>query len=105
MTNTALLEEEKEGRLFTKGPILSHSQVNKYLLCPEQYRLYYLERLRTRYPDANLVFGQLLHQSLALLFRAGTDPVKSFTDSWAAVKEAKLTYGKKDSWEKLDTVG
>jgi len=31
-----------------QAPNLSYSRINRYLTCPEQYRLYYLEKLRPK---------------------------------------------------------
>ncbi len=100
-----LLKEKEE--LFAKRqtPYLSFSRINRYLHCPEQYRLYYVENLRLKVPKANLVFGQIMHQSLAVFFRSKNDPVKFFTDSWNMAKQMNLTYGKKESWEKLKDSG
>ena len=86
-------------------PHLSHSRINRYLHCPEQYRLYYVEGLRPRYPSASLVFGQIVHQALAALFQNGEDPVAVFQRTWQATREVKLTYGQRDSWEKLSKAG
>ena len=45
MIERLLAEKEERGR--PNGvPHLSHSRINRYLLCPEQYRLYYVEKLR-----------------------------------------------------------
>ncbi len=84
---------------------LSHSRINRYLLCPEQYRLYYVELLRLRHPSANLVFGQAIHQALAGLFQDGTDPTTVFKSIWDSVRETTLTYGRRDSWESLEATG
>ena len=94
-----------EDRVRVQTPHLSHSRVNKYLHCPEQYRLYYVENLRTRLPASNLVFGQVIHQALAGLFGAGTDPLDLFDRTWGDLKTIDLDYGKKDSWEKLQDMG
>src|SRR5262245_4417062 len=86
-------------------PHLSHSRINRYLHCPEQYRLYYIESLRPRFPAASLVFGHVLHQALAELFKTGSDPVRSFLDTWNDARQADLTYGNRESWEKLQIAG
>ena len=86
-------------------PHLSHSRINRYLQCPEQYRLYYLENLRLRCPSASLAFGQVVHQALAHLFQTGGDPVAVFLESWSEAKQTELTYSTRDSWEKLHDVG
>jgi hypothetical protein len=84
---------------------LSHSRVNRYLLCPEQYRLYYLENLRPKVPPAALVFGQIVHQALAELVGKKADPVKWFRDSWGMLKDIPLGFNQRESWDKLNTVG
>jgi hypothetical protein len=87
------------------APHLSHSRVNRYLTCPEQYRLYYIENLRPKLPPAALAFGQIVHQSLADLFQKKADPVKSFSDSWAMLKGIPLGFKHRESWEKLRESG
>ena len=101
------LLREKEESLVPKGqtPYLSYSRVNRYLQCPEQYRLYYIENLRPKYPSASLVFGQVVHQSLALLFQKKEDPIQVFNKAWIMVKPMELTYSKKETWESLDKSG
>ena len=88
-----------------KSPHLSHSRVSRYLHCPEQYRLYYVENMRPRFPSSNLVFGQVVHEALAALFQSGEDPLAKFQNSWRAVREVDLTYGPRDSWGKLSMTG
>jgi hypothetical protein len=51
MIERLLAEKEERGR--PNGvPHLSHSRISRYLLCPEQYRLYYVENLRPRHYSA-----------------------------------------------------
>jgi RecB family exonuclease len=97
--------EREEGGISPEVPHLSHSRINRYLHCPEQYRLYYIENLRPRLTAANLVFGQVVHQALARFFKAKTDPVTSFEDSWDQLRRIELAYGAYDSWEKLAASG
>ncbi len=104
MTKT-LLEEREEKGISRKGPYLSHSRISRYLHCPEQYRLYYVENMRPRYPSASLVFGKIVHQALAALFQNGEEPVRVFQETWKATREIDLTYGQRDSWEKLSAAG
>lgn len=94
----------------TKGvshetPYLSHSRVNRYLHCPEQYRLYYVERLRPKITDAALVFGQLVHEAIAQFFRTGVLPADSFASAWNALRNELLNYNQRDSWEHLQEKG
>ncbi|HEX4826396.1 MAG TPA: PD-(D/E)XK nuclease family protein [Candidatus Polarisedimenticolaceae bacterium] len=84
---------------------ISHSQLSKYLTCPEQYRLHYLERLRRRVPSANLAFGSVVHDALASLFRSGEDPVAAFQAHWASLREIELDYSRKGTWDKLRQAG
>ncbi len=88
-----------------KTPHLSHSRVNRYLLCPEQYRLYYVENLRPKVPPAALVFGQVGHQALAELLGKKGDPVKHFTDTWGMLRNIPLGFKERDSWDKLKASG
>lgn len=85
-------------------PYLSHSRIAKYLHCPEQYRLYYVEGLRPRRPDAALVFGQVIHGALSALFRNGEDPPEAFLRAWTEVESMDIDYGR-DSWLKLRETG
>lgn len=88
-----------------KSEHVSHARVNRYLQCPEQYRLYYLERLRPRVPSASLVFGNIVHQALAKLFLGQGDPVKSFLEMWTLLEQVPLDYSERSSWEKLMLCG
>ncbi len=94
-----------EDRVRIQTPHLSHSRVSKYLHCPEQYRLYYVENLRLRSPTSSLVFGQVIHAALAGLFGKGEDPVVSFETQWTVAKGWDLTYKDREPWEKLHDTG
>lgn len=97
--------KDKEQGVQIKKPYLSFSRINRYLLCPEQYRLYYRENLRLRIQPASLVFGKIVHQALAVLLQNQEDPVKFFQTIWQEVKQVDLTYNQKESWEKLNSSG
>lgn len=84
---------------------LSYSRVNRYLVCPEQYRLYYVEGLRPRVPSASLEFGQAIHRALAGFFQNGENPIDTFLEAWADVKDAQLRYSYRESWERLNERG
>ena len=99
MTGTILTEREEVVGSHT--PHLSHSRINRYLHCPEQYQLYYIENLRPRFPSASLVFGQILHQALAFFFREKGDAIAFFQKAWGEAKHVELTYSQRESWEKL----
>ena len=97
--------KEKEKFVPTKTPHLSYSRIDRYLHCPEQYRLYYIENLRPKFPSASLTFGKIIHQALAFFFQRKDDPVKLFTDAWKIARQVDLTYSKNESWEKLNASG
>src|SRR5262245_25716539 len=105
MTKSLLLQDEEERVSTMDLPYISYSRINRYLLCPEQYRLYYIERIRPRYPSANLVFGQVVHLALAHSCNRLGDPVQFFTALWEEVRGYDLTYSQRDSWEKLAACG
>ncbi len=102
--NSPVTVTETKG-VSSETPYLSHSRVNRYLHCPEQYRLYYIERLRRKIPDAALIFGQLIHQALAQFFRTGADLAESFDNAWLVLQDEPLNYGRYESWEVLRTRG
>jgi putative RecB family exonuclease len=104
MIEQLLLEKEEWARP-NRIPHLSHSRINRYLLCPEQYRLYYVEKLRPRLYSASLVFGQAVHQALAAFFRTGAEPPATFAALWKDAGQVELRYGARDSWEKLNETG
>src|SRR6266571_1207086 len=84
---------------------LSHSRINRYLTCPEQYRLYYIERLRPRTDSASLVFATVIHVAIADLFRTGEDPVEHFKHDWESLRHVKLRYTKRESWDDFNAKG
>lgn len=98
MIETALREKE-ERSLSSSSPHLSYSRIDRYLRCPEQYRLYYIENLRPKFPSVSLLFGQLQHQALAFLLQKKGDPVQLFLAQWEQAKQLELTYKKGQSWE------
>jgi RecB family exonuclease len=61
--------------------------------------------LRPRIPDADLVFGQLMHQALAQFFRTGADPAESFDNAWLVLADEPLNYGERESWQVLRDKG
>lgn len=87
------------------APHLSYSRLNRYLLCPEQYQLYYVENLRPRVPSASLTFGQTIHRVLATFFTGGLNAVETFCAAWEAMRETPLRYAFRESWEKLHERG
>jgi len=100
-----LPKEKDERDLPSTTPHLSHSRIDRYLRCPQQYAFYYIENLRLKFPSASLVFGQVVHQALADLFNKKSDPIDVFLRTWGELKDVKLTYGKKQTWERLKDSG
>lgn len=83
----------------------SHSRIQRYLTCPEQYRLYYIEDLRPKVESASLVFGAVLHAALARYFRFKDDPVQAFTEELCGLKQIEVRYSRKETWESLGAKG
>ena len=100
-----LLTEREETAASGRPRYLSHSRINRYLLCPEKYRLYYIERLRPVMPSASLVFGQVIHQSVAALLQKQADPLTYFQDTWGMLEKINLAYKERESWDKLKVCG
>lgn len=96
-----LLKEREDAVARPHTPFLSYTRINRYLHCPEQYRLYYVENLRPRAPSASLVFGQILHQALAFFFQEKGDAIAFFQKAWGEAKHLGLTYSQRESWGKL----
>ena len=86
-------------------PHLSHSRLQKYITCPEQYRLYYLERLRPKQEAAARVFGAVMHLALAEYFRKERDPLATFREEWTACQKFQLRYSQRETWQKLNQIG
>ncbi|RJR45235.1 MAG: PD-(D/E)XK nuclease family protein [Desulfobacteraceae bacterium] len=106
MANSALLSDTEELVTSRKGtPYLSFSRLSRYLHCPEQYRLYYVEGLRPKVQPATLVFGSAVHQALAAFFLKKADPVSIFQSAWEDLKEIKLDYSQRESWDRLNGCG
>jgi CRISPR/Cas system-associated exonuclease Cas4 (RecB family) len=105
MTATSLTKEPDETLEQERTPHLSYSRINRYLTCPEQYRLYYVENLRPKIESASLVFGGLIHVALADFFREGVIPEDTFLREWGNLKNLELRYNKRTSWEDLREKG
>ncbi len=86
-------------------PHLSNSRLQKYLTCPEQYRLHYIEKLQARIASASLVFGSVMHLALAGHFRQRHDPVAMFDREWQALRSLELRYSRKETWDFLHSTG
>lgn len=96
--------EETIPSIFQK-PHLSYSRINRYLTCPEQYRLYYLENYRPKQPPASLIFGKVIHRAIARFFQTGCDLKNTFQSEWHECKNANLRYSFRDTWDSLNEKG
>lgn len=106
--NRALLQEADDRNCVGQrgtAPHLSYSRINRYLLCPEQYRLYYVENLRPVVPAASLLFGQIMHQALAVFFSECSDAIGFFQEAWDEAREMELRYVHQETWKKLEERG
>ncbi len=86
-------------------PHLSFTRIDRYLDCPEQYRLYYLEGFRPTEPSANLIFGQTIHQALAYLFTMNGDPGAFFVKAWEEIERMPVRYSGRATWSGLGFTG
>lgn len=99
---TVLPFQQRNSLLLSPGKAhLSYSSINKYLLCPEQYRFYYIGKYRPKYPPASFAFGITIHQALSLFFKKRDDPFAFFESTWNEAREIELRYAYRESWEKL----
>jgi ATP-dependent exoDNAse (exonuclease V) beta subunit len=104
MIGTAVSDSEEKVDT-EEAPHISNSRLQKYLTCPEQYRLHYIERLQARTEPASLVFGSVLHLALAGFSRHKHDAAAIFEREWQALRELELRYSKKETWDFLRTTG
>jgi len=105
MELSTISRSDKGGAAESAAPHLSHSRLSKYLTCPEQYRLYYVEGLRPKVPAGTLVFGQSIHAALSHFFTTKEDPVAFFKGIWEQAKAIELRYSQRDTWESLAKKG
>lgn len=103
MLNT--ITNKPEVRSATDLAPFSASRLQRYLNCPESYRLYYVENLRPKVQSVSLVFGAALHVVLADFFRLGIEPLENFTKLWEGLREITLQYPYRESWEGLKAKG
>ena len=60
---------------------LSHSSINRFLMCGESYRLHYIERLRPTTTTSALVFGTAIDNALNNLLLDQDDAEQTFLDN------------------------
>ena len=63
---------------------LSHSAVNKYLSCPREYKLAYVDKYRSKYQSSALLFGSTIDTALEHLVNHRDLPgaLKVFDENW-----------------------
>ena len=71
--------------------------------CPRKYYYEYVEGWKLVKPLANLVFGSILHESIAEEFLNGRKATDAFLEKWSKVGE--LTYSRADNHESLRKIG
>ena len=79
--------------------------VSKYDTCPKGYYFHYEKRLRPNVKKAPLVFGGAVHKGVEAAFVGAERPELLFLSAWEAVKEMKVRYPQRQSWEKLRDIG
>ena len=78
----------------------SYTQISQYLTCPRRYRFRYLDGWREKDNRASLLFGKAFEQALGALFRH-EDPGQVFFQAWSACKNKHLTFGERDTWDRM----
>ena len=71
--------------------------------CPRKYYYEYVEGWKSVKPSANLVFGSILHESIAEEFLNGRKAIDVFLEKWS--KAGELTYSRADKHESLRKIG
>lgn len=103
---TETLVRDREELLDAEAtPHLSYSRIQRYLFCPEQYRLYYVEKIRAKAESASLAFGAVMHVALAEYFRHKVEPLVTFQADWKAFEGFELRFSQRDSWSSLKEKG
>ena len=78
----------------------SHTQISQYLRCPRSYRYRYLDGWQEKEAKASLLFGRCFERALSAYFRREDSSAVLFQE-WGAYRDAKLEYGKGDSWDRM----
>jgi hypothetical protein len=78
----------------------SYTQISQYLTCPRKYRHRYLDGWQEKDTRASMLFGRAFEQALAALFRQ-EDPAAVLFEQWAHCKNMNLTYGERDTWDRM----
>lgn len=78
----------------------SHTQISQYLRCPRSYRYRYLDGWQEKETKASLLFGRCFERALAAYFFE-EDSGATLYKEWGGYRDAKLEYGKGDSWDRM----
>jgi hypothetical protein len=71
--------------------------------CPRKYYYEYVEGWKPIRPSANLVFGSIIHDSIAQEFLEAREASQVFLEKWGNITE--VNYSRNDSYESLKKVG
>jgi hypothetical protein len=71
--------------------------------CPRKYYYEYVEGWKPIKPSANLVFGSIIHDSIAQEFLEAREASRVFLEKWDNI--GKISYSRNDSYESLKKVG
>lgn len=102
---------------------LSHSAVQRYLMCGQSYKYHYVEKIRPNVTSAALLMGSALDTALnELIVKSKKDVIKTFIDNWEygfinrkrihLPNSTKIVYAKsdldldiliKEDWDMLST--
>jgi PD-(D/E)XK nuclease superfamily len=80
--------------------IFSYTQISRYLSCPRSYRHRYIEGWQEKELRAQLAFGRAFESALGAYFR-GKDCVAALHEAWAEQRDAAMTYGARDTWDRM----
>ena len=80
--------------------IFSYTQISRYLSCPRSYRHRYIEGWKETELRAQLAFGRAFESALGAYFR-GKDCEAVLHEAWAEQRQAALSYGTRDTWDRM----
>jgi hypothetical protein len=78
----------------------SFTQISQYLRCPRLYRYKYLDGWQEKDARASMIFGRCFETALGVYFCEG-DATAAFLREWDKYRDARLEFGKNESWDKL----
>jgi PD-(D/E)XK nuclease superfamily len=80
--------------------IYSYTQIANYLRCPRSYRYRYLDGWKEKETRAVLIFGRCFEKAVESYF-CGDDCGATLYREWGAYREARFTYKKGETWDRL----